>query len=235
MKISVVVIAHNEEKNIEKCLKSLMNQTVKADEIILVAHNCTDKTVEIASRFPITIKIFNEGKGQAYSRYYGISCAQGDKILCTDGDTIVPKNWVKLLSELLDESKSMMAGTRVKFIGNLFWSFINSFNYFSFLVQDHKYSLWGPSFGFTSKMKNLVLSWLKEFPNILNQVPLSYYPDDFWLALNADIVNPIAFSRKVTVRAVSKANFWGSAHRTVMSTKDAVILEKYFKEKRISS
>ena len=42
MKISAVVLTKNEEKNIEKCLKSL----VFADEIIIVDDESTDKTIE---------------------------------------------------------------------------------------------------------------------------------------------------------------------------------------------
>ena len=48
MKTSVLVIANNEEKHIEDCLKSLTNQTQKPDEIVLIVHNSEDKTLEIA-------------------------------------------------------------------------------------------------------------------------------------------------------------------------------------------
>lgn len=50
--ISILIIAHNEEKHIEKCLESIRQQSLVADEIILVAHNCTDKTVAIAKKYP---------------------------------------------------------------------------------------------------------------------------------------------------------------------------------------
>ncbi|NTV41573.1 MAG: glycosyltransferase family 2 protein, partial [Candidatus Moranbacteria bacterium] len=51
MKIALTIIAHNEEKNIEKCLFSALAQTLKPAEIIVVCHNCTDKTEEIARKF----------------------------------------------------------------------------------------------------------------------------------------------------------------------------------------
>jgi glycosyltransferase involved in cell wall biosynthesis len=234
MKISVVVIAHNEEKYIAKCLKSLMNQTVKANEIILVAHNCTDKTVEIASRFHVSLKILKGEKGIAHARYHGISFASGDKVLCTDGDTVVPKNWIQSLSQLLDESKSMMAGTRVKYKGNLFWVVVNNIIFIHSIFRKNKAALvWGPSFGFTKQMKELVLKCLKEFPILHKKLYLKHYPDDYWMTLNADLVNPIIYSRKAPVESVSKQNFLDSIIRATKDRKNTVILDKYFKKGRL--
>ena len=51
MKISVLIIAHNEEAHIAECLDSIMGQTTRADEVLLIAHNCTDTTVEIARQY----------------------------------------------------------------------------------------------------------------------------------------------------------------------------------------
>jgi glycosyltransferase involved in cell wall biosynthesis len=51
IRTSILIIAHNEEIHIDECLASIVNQTKKADEIILIAHNCTDRTVEIASKY----------------------------------------------------------------------------------------------------------------------------------------------------------------------------------------
>jgi len=45
----VAIPAHNEEKYIEDCLRSILQQTVHPTKIILVADKCTDRTVEIAT------------------------------------------------------------------------------------------------------------------------------------------------------------------------------------------
>ncbi len=49
--ISIVVPTYNEEKNIERCLKALTNQTIPRDqiEIIVVDGNSHDRTREIAA------------------------------------------------------------------------------------------------------------------------------------------------------------------------------------------
>jgi glycosyltransferase involved in cell wall biosynthesis len=236
MKISVVIIAHNEEKHIEKCISSLLNQSVGADEIILVAHNCTDTTIEKAMRFPVIVKVLEGEKGIAYARYYGISVTSGDIILCTDGDSTTSPNWIETLSGLLDASKSMMAGTYVKYTGNLFWDFINPLAYIgSFIPPKKIYCIYGPSFGFTNKMKDLVLGCMKEFPFIYNQLSLHRYVDDFWMTINANYVYPLVFTRKATVVAISKErNFWDSFIRTIMNYKSALILKSFFKEQKLS-
>ena len=52
MKISLLIIAHDEEAHIAECLDSIRVQSQKANEIVLIAHNCTDNTVEIGRKYP---------------------------------------------------------------------------------------------------------------------------------------------------------------------------------------
>ena len=54
MKISVVVIAHNEEKHISRCIESILSQTEKPNEVIVVIHNSNAKTLEIANNYKVT-------------------------------------------------------------------------------------------------------------------------------------------------------------------------------------
>ena len=51
----MIIAAHNEEKYIERALKSVFNQTLKPFEVIVVLDRCTDRTGEIARRYPVTI------------------------------------------------------------------------------------------------------------------------------------------------------------------------------------
>ncbi len=51
-RISVLVIAHNEETHIAECIDSILSQSQKPDEIVLVVHNSTDRTLEIAKNYP---------------------------------------------------------------------------------------------------------------------------------------------------------------------------------------
>jgi glycosyltransferase involved in cell wall biosynthesis len=94
MKVSVVIPAFNEEKYIGKCLKSIVNQTEPADEIIVVNNNCTDKTEAIARKFGVKI-VKEKVQGMTPARNRGFNSAKYEIIARTDADSIVPKDWVK--------------------------------------------------------------------------------------------------------------------------------------------
>lgn len=118
-KVSVFLIAHNEEKLIERCLRSIEQQTQKPNEVVLVAHNCTDKTVEIAKKFPwLTLDEYNGPKGTAYARAEGFLRVTGDIILSTDGDAVVPSNWVEALTKEFEDQEVVGVGSPVIYTGN---------------------------------------------------------------------------------------------------------------------
>ena len=94
MKVSVIVPAFNEEKFIGACIESLQNQTVKADEIIVVDNNCTDKTIEIASKYDVRV-VKESRQGMTYSRAKGFSSAKSEILARCDADSVLPPNWIE--------------------------------------------------------------------------------------------------------------------------------------------
>lgn len=79
--LSVVVITYNEEKNIERCLRSLS----WADEIIVVDSFSNDKTLEIVKRYTEKI-ILSKYDGDIPQRQRGFAQARGDWLLWIDAD-----------------------------------------------------------------------------------------------------------------------------------------------------
>jgi glycosyltransferase involved in cell wall biosynthesis len=99
-KISVALSVFNEEKNIERCLKSLSF----ADEIIVVDNGSTDRTVELAKKF--TQKIYNQKNDPSkidIQKNLGFDKATGDWILSIDADEEVSPT---LAQELKNETGS---------------------------------------------------------------------------------------------------------------------------------
>lgn len=82
--LSIVIVTKNEEKNIRECLESVK----WADEIILIDHYSTDKTIEIAKDY--TSKIYTCAGGPfklvEYNKNYGMEKATKDWILNIDAD-----------------------------------------------------------------------------------------------------------------------------------------------------
>lgn len=100
MRISVVIPAYNEEQYIRRCLESLMQQTRKPYEIIVVNNNSTDKTTSIVKEFPKVKLIHEQQQGITATRNTGFTAAKGDIIARTDADTIVPKTWIEHIHTL---------------------------------------------------------------------------------------------------------------------------------------
>lgn len=101
-KLSVVISAFNEEKNIEACLQSIKDF---ADEIIVVDNDSTDSTSKIAKRY--TTKIFtqkNDPEKIDLQKNFGFSKATGDWILSLDADERVTPELEKEIKEKMKDS-----------------------------------------------------------------------------------------------------------------------------------
>lgn len=82
MKISVIIITLNEERNIRRCLESV---TTIADEIIVLDSFSTDMTESICKEFNVTF-VKREWAGYAQSKNYANSLASHNYILSLDAD-----------------------------------------------------------------------------------------------------------------------------------------------------
>lgn len=95
-KISVVISAFNEEKNITECLESVKKI---ADEIIVVDNTSVDKTVHVAKKYGAKIYKQPNHLMLNINKNYGFSKATSEWILNLDADE-------RLTSELIDEIKN---------------------------------------------------------------------------------------------------------------------------------
>jgi glycosyltransferase involved in cell wall biosynthesis len=99
MKISVVINTLNEEKNIERAIKSVEF----ADEIIVCDMHSDDNTVILAKKLGAKI-IFHKRTGFVEpARNFAISKAAGEWILILDADEEVPEGLAKKLKQIMDE------------------------------------------------------------------------------------------------------------------------------------
>lgn len=104
-KISVIVTAYNVGQFLEKCIKSLSNQSYKNIEIIIVNDGSTDDGIETAGRLAVLdsrIKILNKKNGGVSSaRNAGLDSASGSYFAFVDGDDRVEPDYCKVLLELM--------------------------------------------------------------------------------------------------------------------------------------
>ena len=101
IEISVIIPAFNEEKHIERCLRSINNQTFPKDnyEIIVVDDGSTDKTIEIVKKyFPnVRLKESPKNKGLPDSLNIGINLSSSKYIVRLDADDFVSDQYLELL------------------------------------------------------------------------------------------------------------------------------------------
>lgn len=110
--VSVIVPVYNVEKHIEKCLKSLANQTLKDLEIIIVNDGSTDNSkkiiLEYINKFPDFKYYEKENGGLSSARNYGIKYAHGDYIAFLDSDDYVEENLYEVMYRKAIKEKSDM-------------------------------------------------------------------------------------------------------------------------------
>lgn len=96
-KISIIVPVYNVEKYIDKCLRSLTQQTLQDIEIIIVNDGTQDKSEDIIEKYvkdnPTKIKYYKkENGGLSSARNYGLKYVTGEYIAFLDSDDYVETN-----------------------------------------------------------------------------------------------------------------------------------------------
>lgn len=91
IKVSVIIPVYNTEDYLKECIESLVNQTLREIEILIVNDGSTDSSLEIMKEFknkyPNIIKIFDKvNGGQASARNYALPFAQGVYLGFVDSD-----------------------------------------------------------------------------------------------------------------------------------------------------
>ena len=102
MNISVVVTVYNKQKEIARTLKSVLNQSVPAAEIIVVDDGSTDKSAEIVENMQVPgLRLVRQGNTGVYgSRNRGIIESQYKLIAFLDGDDTWEPGFLEAIEEL---------------------------------------------------------------------------------------------------------------------------------------
>ncbi len=102
--MSIVIPAHNEEKYLEKTLKSTKKQSYKNIEVIVVDDGSIDKTAQIAKGYTKKVVRLKKKKGVSYARNAGARLAKGEVVLFLDADTLLgEKDTIKKIVEHVKE------------------------------------------------------------------------------------------------------------------------------------
>lgn len=110
-KVSVIVPVYNVEKYLRKCLDSLVNQTLKDIEIIVVNDGSPDNSQDIideyVEKYPKLVQSFiKKNGGQGSARNLGIEKAKGEFLSFIDSDDWIDKNMLEEMYNLAQKEKT---------------------------------------------------------------------------------------------------------------------------------
>ena len=153
--VSIIVPVYNSEKFLKNSIESVLEQTYKNIELILIDDGSTDNSLEVCNNFRLKderVKIIStENKGVSNARNLGIKNAQGKYIMFCDSDDLYHKKYIQIMVESLELANSELGICQYhKFKENIdikkLRSINNTTNYkdkdeiFNFILFDEKLS-----------------------------------------------------------------------------------------------
>lgn len=110
--ISIVVPVYNVAEYVEECIVSIINQTYKNLQIIVIDDGSTDKSIDICQKYAKNdsrIEIISqENKGVSAARNSGMKVAKGEFITFIDSDDYVDNNYIETLLGCMDDKMDMV-------------------------------------------------------------------------------------------------------------------------------
>ncbi len=123
--ISVIIPVYNREKTLIECIDSVISQTYKNIEIILVDDGSIDNSLEICKNYCSgnpKIKLFaTQHIGVSAARNKALDEATGDYIFFMDSDDYIHPSFLEGLIEGMKKDNSQMASSKILFIGEKRW------------------------------------------------------------------------------------------------------------------
>lgn len=113
MKLSIIIPVYNIERFLRECLNSVINQTAKSYEVIVVDDGSTDSSLsiceEFAHNYDIITAIHKENGGLSSARNEGLKHARGEYISFVDGDDYIDNNYIEILLKALDKEYDLLS------------------------------------------------------------------------------------------------------------------------------
>lgn len=111
-KLSVIIPIYNAEKDLNRCVKSVLNQTYKNIEVILIDDGSTDKSSEICDFWKHKdnrVSVYHlKNEGPSHARNFGLNIAQGRYVAFVDADDFLNEEmYEKLIEKMISENCEM--------------------------------------------------------------------------------------------------------------------------------
>lgn len=107
IRISIVVPFYNAEPYIERCVRSLLDQSYDRNkyEIIFIDNASTDKSAEIVRRYSDIILLHEKERSRAKTRNQGVRYSSGEIVAFIDADCAAEKTWLESIDRIFSANK----------------------------------------------------------------------------------------------------------------------------------
>lgn len=164
IKVSVIIPVYNTSLYLEKCLRTVMNQSLKEIEIICVNDGSTDNSLEILERLQKEdnriIIINKENGGLTSARNAGLKIAKGKYIIHIDSDDWIEQNYLKDMYKIAIKYDADMI------ISDFYYEFQGK----KVIYQVDQYGETGTILDTGKVIENLFLGEKRGFPAIWNKL-----------------------------------------------------------------
>lgn len=213
--VSVIVPFFNEKNYIKECLESVLNQTYKNIELILVDDGSTDNSFNVIKNFikqDLRVKYFKKknSKTVANPRNYGVKKAKGKFLAFLDADDIWKNNKLELQlkkiknNDLLSCTAANYRILRFNSRSNFFLNALRSF-FQNFIIKKINHSEFWWLYVYNPIIVSSVLVHKKVFDKYKFNEDLDVREDlDFWILLSKKNKNFISYNKEILVTITRK-------------------------------
>ena len=233
-RFSVLIPVYNVEKYLDECIKSIINQTYKDYEIIMIDDGSTDRSGTICDSYKSEdVKVFHQtNKGLLLTRRIALKYATGEYCLYVDSDDVLDVNALAILNKAILEYKTdLIIFNRVLFVNDDINNKIMINPVFEnnkiFQDQNKKDLYW--NFLTTGDLNNLVIKCVKT--EIIKSDPINYNKYQY-ITLGED--------RLQTFHVLDKANrivyidkplyFYRQNENSMTHNIDPALISSYYKK-----
>lgn len=100
--VTVIVPAYNARDTIGACIESLLGQTRRPDELIIVDDCSRDDTMQVALKYGVKVIRLEKNSGPGVARNAGAAAATGEILAFTDADCVAPPDWLERIVAACD-------------------------------------------------------------------------------------------------------------------------------------
>ena len=225
--ISLIIPMYNAENYIEECLDSVVDQTYKNIEVLIIDDNSTDGSGKLANIYAnqyhnITYKK-TKNANAAKTRRDGLADAKGELVCFLDSDDIVDRRYVQTLYDAMKETNTEMSMCGIDVFSGEFHKPNEVRKYPSFYKIDSNANSFANHFHITDENKLTLQSWNAKLfkKSLFSSIDYTVLKTNIW----EDVCTMVQILREVEkIGIVSPTLYWyrqveGSiSNRTIFTT-----------------